>query len=367
MANLAWPPSGSGGGLTAPGVLRSNELLRPAVGAGDLGLLPQLPLPIASAATTGIPIAVRPSALWADGGRLYIVSFGNPWGFQVADIATDPAEPVILGGIGGGPSPLCYQVKARTALGYAWRVCNSGSRLTRTDVSNPAAPFDVDFVACGAQPFGFGINADGTLAAVATTSTTVGLRIVDLTTMGIVGSLNDGTAYADARIEGDFAYCSGFLPGEMRVVDISDPSNPVLRGSVGGLTTNIRRINVLHGIVYLLCRDTGPQGGLMYVIDCTDPDAPVLVNTIDCPNTSDEASIELSGSLLFTSRTGGAPGGQQLRIWSLGDPSSPALQRLVQYSGAIQTVFAVSPSGDYCYCANRQFAPNNRVFTVKLR
>lgn len=362
MANLAWPPSASGGGITFPVGLRTNDLLEPEVGAGDLTLLPVLP--IVSPATTGIGVAVRPSALWADGGRLYISSFGNPWGLQIADITTDPAQPTILGGIGGGPSPLCYQIKARTDLGWAWRVCNSGGHFTRTDVSNPAAPFDSGFVAMGAQPFGFDINADATIAAVATTSGGTGLRIVDLTTMSIIGSLIDGVAYADVRIEGTLAYCSAFTAGAMRVVDISVPSAPVLLGSVSGLTTSIRRINVRNEIVYLLARDIGPQGGLMYVIDCRVPTAPDLVNTINCPNTSDEANIERAGELLLTSN---APSPQQLRVWSLGDPLAPGLLRLGQYSGAIQTVFSVSAEGNYCYAANRQFAPNNRVFTIQLR
>lgn len=365
MGEMTWPTPAPASGVTFPVGTREEALLRPEVGAGSLSLLPEPP--IVSAATTGIPVAVRPSGLHADGGYLYSITFGNPWAFQVIDITTNPRQPEIVGQTPPGVSPLPYVVRGATAIGKAFACTSAGQRLRRYDVSNPAAPFEDAFVACGAQPFGFDLNADASIAVVATTSGGVGLRIVDTATMTILGSLTDGTAYADVAVEGTLAYCSAFVPGAFRVVDFSNPAAPVLRGQVTGLPSSIRRITVLNGVAYLLARDSGPQGGLMYVFDARDPDSPVLVKTLNCPNTSDESNIEVSGNTLITSRWAGGASGKQLRVWSLADPADPTLSRLIQYNGPSDFPYAIAAAGNFVYCGNRQFAPNNRIFTVELR
>jgi len=363
MGEFAYPVSASAAGVTVPAGVRIAEIVQPEVGAGSLSVAESPP--VVSPIPGGLAPRIRPSALYADGGFLYFVCFGNPWGFQVADIS-DPAAPVIVGEIFGAVSLLPYKVRARTDLGLAWLCTNSNRAIRRYDVSNPAAPVQTGNRNCGNQPFGFDVNEDASVIAAATTSGATGLRFLDQPSMGIIGSLIDGTAYADVAVEGDYAYASAFVPGEMRVVDISDPTSPVLRGGVGGLTSAVRRIVVRNRVVYLLCRDQGPQGGLMYVFDCRDPDNPVLANTINCPNTGDESNIEFNGNLLLTSRWAGGAAGRQLRIWSLADPLKPELIRLVEYAGS-DYVYGLAAAGDYCYIGNRQFGPNNRVFTVKLR
>lgn len=362
MGEMTWPPTSI---ATVPFNYRSGQVLWPPIGAGSLSLFPTLP--VLSQATTGIPVAVRPSGLSADGGFLYSIAFGNPWAFQVADITTDPTQPEIIGQTPPGVSPLPYEVKGATAIGKAFACTSAGQRLRRYDVSDPTAPFEDAFVACGAQPFGFDLNADASLAVVATTSTLVGLRVVDTATMTIIGTLTDGNAYADIAVEGNFAYCSAFLPGAFRVVDISNPAAPVLRGQVTGLPTAIRRITVRNGVAYLLARDVGPQGGLMYVFDARDPDNPVLVATLDCPNTSDESNIEVEGNILLTSRWAGGAAGRQLRIWSLATPLAPKLIRLAQFTDPTDFPYAIAAAGNVVYAANRQFGPNNRIFTIGLR
>jgi len=364
MADQAVPASAVANGAVVPLGIRDGDVVVPAFGGGS-SLLKNPP--IVSSAATGLATQIRPSAADVSGAYLYFVTFGNPYGFQVADLS-DPAQPNNVGSVVLGASPLPYKVRARTDLGFAWVCTNSGFAVRKYDVSTPAAPVQVAATNCGAQPFGIDLNGDASLVAVATTSTGTGLRIISTATNTIVGSLIDGTAYADVAVEGDFVYTSGFIPGSMRVIDISDPTTPTARGQVTGLSTGIRRILVRNGIVYLLRRDAGPQGGQMYVINATDPDNPVLVRTVNSPNTSDEANLEFSGSLLFSTRNGGGAAGRQLRAWSLADPLDPQLLRVVQYGGT-DFVFgiAVSEDGKYLYSCNRQFGPNNRVFTIQLQ
>lgn len=362
MADASVPSSAAQNGATVPLGIRSGEVVVPAFG-GASGLLKNPP--VVSSAASGLPTQVRPSAAYVSDGFLYFVCFGNPWGFQVADLS-NPAQPNIVGAVTGAVSPLPYKVRARTDLGVAWVCTNSGAAVRKYDVSTPSAPVQVASTNCGAQPFGIDVNQDGSLVAVATTSGGTGLRIIDTSTNTIIGSLVDGVAYADVAIEGDFVYASAFSAGAMRVIDISVPSSPVARGQVTGLTGSIRRILVRNGIVYLLCRDVGPQGGLLYVIDAQNPDTPVLAKTINCPNTSDEANLEFNGSVLWTTQNGGAPAGQQLRGWALADPLTPQLIRSIQYTGT-DFVFGIATNDAYLYACNRRFAPDNRVFTVQLQ
>lgn len=299
----------------------------------------------------------------ADGGRLYIACFGNPWGFQVADLA-NPEQPVVLGEITAPTSPLPYKVQARTDLGAAWVVTNAGTLFRRYDVSNPAAPVQVASVACGAQPFGFGINEDASLALVATTNSAVGLRVIDVATTSIIGSL-PGAGYADAAVEGDIGYATSFTAGALHIIDLSTPSSPSLLASVP-MTPSVRRVVVQNRIAYVKERDVGPQGGQLRVVDCTNPSAPVLTATLNFPNTTDEANIEIQNNILIGGNAGPGAAGRVLRIWSLANPLQPTLLRAVQFP-APDRVFAIAAAGDYAYIGNREFAPNKRVFTLRLR
>lgn len=356
MGDFTFPPPPT---AAFPRGLRKGDILRPEM-TSSINLF-EAP-PVVSSATSGLAPRIRPSALYADRGFLYFVAFGNPWGFHVASLA-DPAEPEIIGEIFAGISPLPYKVRARTDMGLAWICTSSGSRVRKYDVSDPAAPVQIATANCGAQPFGFDVNEDATLIVAATTNGGTGFRVIDQATMTIIGSLIDGTAYADAAIEGGYGYATSFTEGSLRVIDVSDPTTPTLLGTLAGLGGNVRRILVRKQIAYVLARN---GTNLLYVIDCTDPTTPTLVQSLPCFNNGDESNLEFNGNVLLTSTFSTGANGRLLRVWSLADPLNVRLLKIIETTGT-DYFFGIAAAGDYLYVGNRQFGPDNRVFTLRLR
>ncbi|MEP7044375.1 MAG: PQQ-binding-like beta-propeller repeat protein [Dokdonella sp.] len=117
-----------------------------------------------------------------DGGRAYLAAWG--YGVLIADL-TDPAHPVALGGV---PFFAASAIEAHGDLVYASSTTNGGF-FKIIDVTDPTQPHEL-----------------GSL----TTSQTY-----DLTVRGHYAYLVDGADFGD---------------GGLRVVDVSDPANPVVSG-----------------------------------------------------------------------------------------------------------------------------------------
>ena len=106
------------------------------------------------------------------------------------------------------------------------------------------------------------------------------LRVVDLTLIGDTraGVVATPSGSRQIELDGDLVYVLDTFGGAMagvRVVDIAEPTNPVLRGSVDvpGYTADF---TIDWPWVYTANRFNG-----MSVVDVSDPDAPVALSTIN--------------------------------------------------------------------------------------
>ena len=111
----------------------------------------------------------------------------------------------------------------------------------------------------------------------------------------------------------------------LNVVDVSDPSSPLLRGSATG--GYMRHVCALWPYLYVLATR-------LYVYDLTDPDNPALVDSVSFPNSPTKCAV--AGSHLFLT----AP---DLYSLDLSDPSSPAVVGSLSVSWSAS---AMEASGD---------------------
>ncbi len=105
--------------------------------------------------------------------------------------------------------------------------------------------------------------------------------------LSLVGFLNLGIS-SDVWTHGNFAYVGGFGAGEtVKVVDISDPTNPVLVNqlpTVAGSPQDVKvaKINTrfFHGDLLVVGNDGGvpPTFGGIQIWDVTDPSNPVVLS-----------------------------------------------------------------------------------------
>jgi len=225
--------------------------------------------------------------------RAYLSTFaGSPWnsGLHVVDIA-DPASPLLLASIDSSYPIVGLAVKDDILLaGVAYE-----GRILSFDVSNPHLPRQIaalDLYAIGDDH-----------------SFTPAVR------MDIHGFLESGPiAYAGLM---DFGY-----PSEnpaMRVIDISDPTQPRLAGTIPGLpeTTGVA---LGDGIAV-----TTESGKGIRVFDLSEPRAPRELASYPIPRIRDQ--IAIPGDVAYL-----AAGGEGLQLIDLADPAAPQLIETVETS-----------------------------------
>ncbi|MCA9759073.1 MAG: hypothetical protein KDA27_24990, partial [Candidatus Eisenbacteria bacterium] len=230
--------------------------------------------------------------LGAVGGPAEIGSVDTPWvafavdmdethafvadglsGLRVIDI-TNPGAPFETGHLTNADWMYDVAVEGNIAV-----VANGNIGTGIIDVSDPAAPilraqFDSN-LPCGASSepaFVKGVDIQGTLVFAAEED--CGLRILDISDPDnpvTVGTLDTPGQAIKVVVEGDIAYLAD-NPG-LKIIDVSNPSNPFLRSAVGGICIDV---DVAEGYAYM----SGDAQGVK-IVDVHDPNSPVVVGSYD--------------------------------------------------------------------------------------
>jgi len=180
--------------------------------------------------------------------------------------------------------------------------------------------------------------------------TTDNLRIIDIsdptnpTVVGIldvedVGNQQDNSTFSGIFVSGGYAFLTDKGPDEdFRVVDVSDPGNPnFLRKFFGGSGSDPEDIFVAGQYAYILER----QNNRLEIWDVTNPPTPALLSETVIGSFMDE--IEVYGGHAYISR-GGSNG--TLWIYDVSDPSNPQFASSISLSDDIG---AYAISGRYLY------------------
>jgi hypothetical protein len=160
-----------------------------------------------------------------------------------------------------------------------------------------------------------------------------GLQVIDIsdpTTPVLLGTYNTPGYAAGVAVSGDYAFVADDASG-LQVIDISDPSTPTLLGNYD--TPNIARdVTISGNCVFVADKTSGLQ-----VIDITDPTAPTLLGAYDTPGSA--WGVTVSGDCAFVADN--ESGLQVIRVFNLEVYSEDDAARSLSVNASNDTIFRV--------------------------
>ncbi|MBI5376321.1 MAG: hypothetical protein HZA77_12875 [Candidatus Schekmanbacteria bacterium] len=142
-----------------------------------------------------------------------------------------------------------------------------------------------------------------------------------------------GGAFLDIKVSGNYAYAS--TVNGLKILDISEPSSPVLTGAYV-TSTAVAKIDVADGKAYLASDSEG-----IFIIDVTNPTSPSLLGTYG--SSGEFQKLYISGDILYV-----ADNDNGLLIIDVSNPSAPTLEGSYEET---DYVFDVYVSGTTAFLA----------------
>jgi hypothetical protein len=218
-------------------------------------------------------------------------------GLRIIDI-TDPRNPVIVGAVDTPGDAQDVMVKGSRAF-----VADGASGLQIVDVTNPQTPVLLGSVDTPGSAKGVDAAQDRPLAIVADGSS--GIHVVDITDAThptLIASISIAGDARDVVISGNFAFVADFC-GSFTSVDISDPSQPVLKAStdpsLGG-----KLVDVALAGRFALGADVFFVNGVP-IIDVSTPQAPAPRTPLDFRTFRDDDGTGIAVDSSFVYLTAG--------------------------------------------------------------
>ena len=252
-------------------------------------------------------------------------------GLKVLDVS-DPGEPREVG-------------QVVPAEGYAYSVAVAGQHAYLTqgaaglrliDVSDPVHPVQVGI--CDTPDYAYGVTAKENLVYVA--DRRMGLRLIDAsdpTRAREVGHYDTVGYGANLAVSEGYAYVAAYEAG-LRVVDISNTGHP---REVGHYETTGVAWDVAVAGDYAYITDKSPcPGGFLRIIDVSDPTQPLQVGSWRLP------VWEVYGLAVRNGYAYVADAAAGLRVIDVSDPSDP---HEVGYDDTLAASREVALGGGYAY------------------
>lgn len=293
--------SGASGGSDGAGAGGSD-------GSGAGTAVGELGDPLVRLATYGPPGPHYLQSRYHD-GVLYVCSARQ--GLLTFDVST-PASLEPLDELDFSEGKRCQYVAIDEAtshalVSHAEEQSNPQSFLAAVDIANPSALSESVMMPRDEQPAG--LDVEGGLVVLAAKGDGLLLFDWDGSSFSELGGAALDEAW-NVRLHGSLAYVANGADG-LSIVDVSDPSAPVLRGSVD-----------LEGIA----KDLVVDGDRAYValggegiaaVDVSDPDAPALLDWEETPGSALAIAYSPEVSALFVSDW------NDIRIFDLSDRDDP--------------------------------------------
>jgi hypothetical protein len=235
---------------------------------------------------------------------------------------------------------------------YAYITAYDASRVTVTDVSNPATPVVVGSVLDATKLAGAsGIQVVGRYAYVLG-RTNAYFNVIDVSnpsSPSLVASINDATLLNDAiqmTIVGRYAYIVDQVADRVTIVDISNPLSPVFRGSITD-STNLDGANSIQVRgTYAFITDF--VGNRLAAVNVSNPDSPTVVSSLlDATNLGGANSVYVSGRYAYVV----GQTSDRLTVVDISNPASMSVVGNVHAGGQLNGAYWVQVSGRYAYVA----------------
>ncbi|MDM8521764.1 hypothetical protein QUF80_00170, partial [Desulfococcaceae bacterium HSG8] len=177
-----------------------------------------------------------------------------------------------------------------------------------------------------------------------------GLQVIDIgdpenpVIIGSVVAPGRGVTVSDGK-----AYVADW-DGGLQVIDIGDPENPVIIGSVV-TPGRARGVTVSDGKAYV-----ADWGGGLQVIDIGDPENPSIIGSVWTPG--DAYDVTVSGGKAYVADLDGG-----LQVIDIGNPENPVIIGSVQTPG---DAYHITVSGGKAYVACRRYQEWNGLQVIDI-
>ena len=144
-------------------------------------------------------------------------------------------------------------------------------------------------------------------------------------------------------ISGHYAYVAAFYASRLTIVDIANPSNPQIVGSVydANLMSSVTSVTVSGNYAYVTAR----ASNRLTIIDISNPNEPLIVGSVQSDsNFAGASSVQVSGTRAYVASY------RRLTIVDVSNPNSPAITGSV-YDGVnfVGGAYSVDVAGNYAY------------------
>jgi hypothetical protein len=286
--------------------------------------VPSSPVEIAVLPTSDVVVGIRDVRF--DGGRLYSLGVGT--GIQIFD-ASNPNQPSLLGS---------YTNTTASTLDVGnGRVYAAGSSLRILDPTNPANITSLSLLSLGGTPTRVRVVGGNLFVPLAR----AGFKVVSVTNSAapsILSSMKGIGRVNGVAISGSVAL-AGNDDGGVDTVDVSDPARPVALGRVG--EDRVSHLAISGNTAVLV--NFGSE--LVRLVDISQPSVPVLRSTYSAVVGWD---VAFRGSkAVVAGGTLASPGMPLLDTLNITNPSSPQRENLHQVSTVSSYVSGIAFSGSW--------------------
>jgi VCBS repeat-containing protein len=235
---------------------------------------------------------------------------------------TNPATPTLA----GSPRTLGYVFDIKIAGSYAYAADYSGGVLDVFDISNVSNPKLVGSYPINGEPFDIALSATDAFFTDPFNGNIYALNVSDPTAPRLLNSYQPSMVFAGLSLpgtpvalalSGHFLYLTNiytvnpfYTYGRLEVLDVSNPSSPVLVGSYGpalgsGMLGVLGSIKIVGNYAYV----TATQGyaGELLKFDISNPTNPQLVQTLNLGAFVSEVPdlLSVEGNRLYVGLSGG--------------------------------------------------------------
>ncbi len=244
-----------------------------------------------------------------------------------------------------------------TTLAVSGNYCyiSGGSDLTVLDISNPAVPLELGTGYPSGAINDIAVSGNYVYAVGSLGLFTAGLNIFNVSdpshpiNVSFSSYVGAGGTPRGITIVGNYAYIVG--SNGLAIIDISIPTNPILKGSIG-LPGYGNKIQV-EGIYAHIADDKGYT-----IVNISNPSKPIIISHLN-------TSVPPTGVATFSSMTVISDGGNGLRIINRIIPSSPKEVGFYDTPGSLNQVvvrdkyaYIAADGGIYILDISIPFIPN---------
>ncbi|MFI5332522.1 MAG: tail fiber domain-containing protein, partial [Candidatus Babeliales bacterium] len=294
---------------------------------------PSAPVVIGTVPTAA---GLTPFRLFVQGRYVYVINQGSTGatGFQIFDVGGAYIQQLEAGGIETGT----LQTRENMTVNNDLAVVGGATFGRGFEATGPCgitasgSYAGASFTASGWQP---ALNVSGQLF------------VPPIVPPSAVGTVSTNVANYSC-IQGNYVYQLGFTPGSFQVIDVSNPSAPVIVGTSTALGGG-RGITVQGRYAYVV--NQSPNS--LVIFDVSNPVAPTQISSTNTGSTP--LSIYVQGRYAYMIV------GNVLQIYDVSNPQAPVF---VASSAATTTPQAVYVQGTYAYVACRNTGNTFNIYDV---